>query len=122
LLDALALSHAHRQDLHRRGLTEAGIRGGGYRTLTPKGREELALALLYEHREACPGAAPILAVHDEIVVEVDVRDQAKDVEGWLEKAMVDGMDEFLNSGLDTAHPERVPVKVDVEVVNGWGEG
>src|SRR5215204_3295496 len=76
---------------------------------------KLALALLYERRDECPGAAPILAVHDEIVVEADVRDQAKDVEGWLEKAMVAGMEEVLNSGLDTDHPERVPVKVDVEV-------
>jgi DNA polymerase-1 len=83
---------------------------------------KLALALLYERRGECPGATPILAVHDEIVVEVDVRDQAKDVEGWLEKAMVDGMDEILNSGLDTDHPERVPVKVEVEVVNSWSEG
>src|SRR5215211_4036971 len=83
---------------------------------------KLALALLYERREECPGAVPILAVHDEIVVEADVRDQAKDVEGWLEKAMVAGMDEILNSGLDTDHPERVPVKVDVQVLNSWGEG
>jgi DNA polymerase-1 len=83
---------------------------------------KLALALLYEHREECPGAAPILAVHNEVVVEVDVREQTKDVEGWLEKAMVAGMEEVLNSGLDTAHPERVPVKVDVEVVDRWSEG
>src|SRR5215212_10897989 len=46
LLEALALSHAHRQDLHRRGLTEAGIKRGGYRTLTPKGRELLARTLV----------------------------------------------------------------------------
>ena len=48
LLDQLALSPAHRQDLHRRGLTEASIKRGGYRTLTPKGREELARNLV-EH-------------------------------------------------------------------------
>jgi AAA domain/3'-5' exonuclease/Domain of unknown function (DUF3854) len=48
LLDALALSHAHRQDLHRRGLTEARIKRSGYRTLTLKGREELARTLV-EH-------------------------------------------------------------------------
>jgi hypothetical protein len=46
LLGALDLSHAHRQDLHRRGLTEAGIKRGGYRTLTPKGRELLARTLV----------------------------------------------------------------------------
>jgi hypothetical protein len=48
LLDALALSHAHRQDLHRRGLTEACIKRSGYRTLPLKGREELAQTLV-EH-------------------------------------------------------------------------
>src|SRR5215208_3004361 len=48
LLDTLALSPAHRQDLHRRGLTEACIKRSGYRTLTLKGREELARTLV-EH-------------------------------------------------------------------------
>jgi AAA domain/3'-5' exonuclease/Domain of unknown function (DUF3854) len=48
LLDALALSHAHRQDLHRRGLTEAYIKRSGYRTLPLKGREALARTLV-EH-------------------------------------------------------------------------
>ena len=48
LLDALALSQAHRQDLHRRGLTEACIKRSGYRTLPLKGREELAHTLI-EH-------------------------------------------------------------------------
>src|SRR5215212_3012994 len=48
LLDQLALSHAHRQELHRRGLTEASIKRSGYRTLTLKGREELARPLV-EH-------------------------------------------------------------------------
>ena len=36
--------------------------------------------------------------------------------------MVVGRDEVLNSGLGTDHPERVPVKVEVEVVDSWGEG
>ena len=48
LLDQLALSHAHRQDLHRRGLTEACIKRSGYRTLPLKGREEVARPLV-EH-------------------------------------------------------------------------
>ncbi len=38
------------------------------------------------------------------------------------KAMVDGMDEVLNSGLDTDNLERVPVKLDVEVVDSWDVG
>ena len=32
LLDELSLSHAHRQDLHRRGLRKLRIKRGGYRT------------------------------------------------------------------------------------------
>ena len=48
LLDQLALSPAHRQDLHRRGLTEASIKRSGYRTLPLKGREALARTLV-EH-------------------------------------------------------------------------
>src|SRR5918995_4663655 len=48
LLDQLALSPAHRQDLHRRGLTEACIKRSGYRTLPLNGREELAQTLV-EH-------------------------------------------------------------------------
>src|SRR5215208_6147510 len=46
LLDTLTLSHAHRQDLHRRGLIDACIKRSGYRTLPLKGREELARTLV----------------------------------------------------------------------------
>ena len=82
---------------------------------------KLSLALLYERRGECPGAVPILAVHDEVVVECP-EEQAEEVKAWLVKAMVDGMEEVLNPGLGTDHPERVPVKVEVEVVDSWGEG
>src|SRR5215212_6969056 len=81
---------------------------------------KLALALLYERRDECPGAVPILAVHDEVVVECP-EEQAEEVKAWLVKAMVDGMEEILNSGPDTDHPERAPVKVEVEVVDSLGE-
>src|SRR5262249_27001878 len=40
---------------------------------------KLALALLWERREEVPGAFPVLAVHDEIVIEADT-DQAGAVE------------------------------------------
>jgi hypothetical protein len=36
--------------------------------------------------------------------------------------MVAGMDEILNTGLDAAHPDRVPVDVDVDIVGSWGDG
>jgi DNA polymerase-1 len=78
---------------------------------------KLALALLYERRHECPGAVPILAVHDEIVVECE-EDQATEVGTWVKKAMIDGMDEVLNA------PElkgpSVPVEVEVESSRTWG--
>jgi DNA polymerase-1 len=82
---------------------------------------KLALALLYERRGECPGAVPILAVHDEVVAECP-EEQAEEVKVWLVKAMVDGMEEVLNSGPDNDDLERVPVRVEVEVVDSWGEG
>ena len=78
---------------------------------------KLSLARLWERREEHPGAAPILAVHDEIVVECDERD-AKDVEVWLKKAMIDGMDEVVN-GLKADDPS-VPIEVEVENARSWG--
>jgi hypothetical protein len=39
---------------------------------------------------------------------------------FLEEAMVTGMDEVVNLGLDVDHPERVPV--EVEIVKNWGGG
>src|SRR5215211_836469 len=47
LLDELSMIPAHRQDLHQRGLSEAAIKRGGYRSLPQKGREDLAHKLLY---------------------------------------------------------------------------
>ncbi len=41
-----------------------------------------ALALLWDRREQCPHAFPILAVHDEIVIEAD-EDKAEQAEKWL---------------------------------------
>lgn len=60
---------------------------------------------------------PILAVHDEIVVECD-EDQAEKVEAWLKKAMIDGMNEVLNDP-DVDGP-RVPVEVEVKSGRTWG--
>ena len=47
-------------------------------------------------RPALPGSLCVLAAHDEIVIECD-QDQTEAVEAWLEKAMIDGMDEVLNA-------------------------
>ena len=55
-------------------------------------------------------------VHDEIVVEC-LQDQAKEVEAWLKKAMVDGMDQVLNA--PELQGPRVPVEVEVKTGRTW---
>jgi len=72
---------------------------------------KLALALLWERRDQVPGAYPVLAVHDEIVVECAV-EQAEAVATWLRSAMVDAMAPLLGT---------VPVVVDVQTAARWGE-
>jgi DNA polymerase I-like protein with 3'-5' exonuclease and polymerase domains len=69
-----------------------------------------ALALLWERRAECPTAFPVLAVHDEIVVECDATD-ADRASTWLKTCMIDGMAPF-------AAP--VPVEVEVSVGPNWG--
>jgi DNA polymerase-1 len=80
---------------------------------------KLALTLLWERRNECPRAVPILVVHDEIVVECNEKD-VKKADAWLKRAMIDGMYEIVNSGLDTDHPDRVPIEVDVNILKSWG--
>jgi DNA polymerase-1 len=70
---------------------------------------KLALALLWERRHQCPGAFPVLAVHDEIVVECD-EGQAGAVSAWLKRAMVDAMGPLI---------DPVPVEVEVRVGRTW---
>jgi DNA polymerase-1 len=71
---------------------------------------KLAMALLWERREQCPGAVPVLAVHDEIVVEADAA-QADAAAAWLKAAMVDAMAPLL---------APVPCEVEVKVGPTWG--
>jgi DNA polymerase-1 len=70
---------------------------------------KLALALLWERRAEVPGAFPVMAVHDEIVVECDL-DQALAVADWLKWAMTDAMAPLI---------DPVPVKVEVSVGETW---
>jgi DNA polymerase-1 len=79
---------------------------------------KLALAYLWERRQECHDAQPILAVHDEIVVECDEK-RAEKVEAWLKKAMINGMDEVVN-GLKADGPP-VPIEVEVESGRTWGD-
>jgi DNA polymerase-1 len=78
---------------------------------------KLALALLWERRSECPGAVPVLVCHDEVVVECDA-EQAADTKAWLEKAMIEGMVEVLNS----VHGIHVPIEVEARIIRNWGEG
>jgi DNA polymerase-1 len=72
--------------------------------------------LLWERRDECPDAFPILAVHDEIVIECDADSTTtmtlttKPAE-WLRRAMIDAMASLV---------APVPVEVDVKIVPTWG--
>jgi DNA polymerase-1 len=69
-----------------------------------------ALALLWERRHECPGAVPVLAVHDELVVECDAG-QAEVAAAWLKQAMIDGMQPLI---------DPVPCEVEAKVGSTWG--
>jgi DNA polymerase I-like protein with 3'-5' exonuclease and polymerase domains len=71
---------------------------------------KLALALLWERRGECPGAIPVLAVHDEIVIETDAS-RADDAADWLRRAMRDGMAPLI---------APVPCEVEVKAGRTWG--
>jgi DNA polymerase-1 len=71
---------------------------------------KLALALLWERRDQCPGAFPVLAVHDEVVIECDA-DQAEAVSAWVRAAMIEAMAPLI---------APVPVEVEVKVGRTWG--
>jgi DNA polymerase-1 len=71
---------------------------------------KLALALLWERRGGCPGAVPVLAVHDEIVVECEAG-QAEPAGAWLKQAMLDAMAPLI---------DPVPVEVEVKAAPTWG--
>jgi len=80
---------------------------------------KLGLVLLYERRHDCPGAFPIIALHDEIVVECNEED-AEAVATWLEQSMKDGMAEVLALGASEDH--HIPVEVEVKSSKTWGYG
>jgi DNA polymerase-1 len=74
---------------------------------------KLAMALLYERRDEVPSLAPVIFVHDEIVVECDEAD-AEAAREHLIRCMVDGMNAVLNKD-----EPRVPVVVEAKVTKSW---
>src|SRR5215218_6862143 len=68
-----------------------------------------ALAELWATRHRCLSAAPILAVHDELVIECDA-EAADAAATWVAECLQTGMARFLT---------RVPVRVDAAVVQDW---
>jgi DNA polymerase-1 len=77
---------------------------------------KLALAFLWERRDECPVAVPVLVCHDEVVVECGA-EQAADAKAWLEKAMIEGMDAIMND----MGKAQVPVEVEARIARSWGE-
>jgi hypothetical protein len=73
-------------------------------------------ALLWERRDECPGAIPVLVCYDEVIVECDA-EQAADAKVWLDKAMIEGMDAVVN---DTDE-EHVLVEVEAQIARSWGD-
>jgi len=71
---------------------------------------KIALGLLWDRRRECPDAVPVLAVHDEIVVECD-DGRATETADWLRRCMVDAMSPLI---------DPVPVVVEVKVGRTWG--
>jgi DNA polymerase I-like protein with 3'-5' exonuclease and polymerase domains len=71
---------------------------------------KLAMALLWERRDQCGGAVPVLFCHDEIVVEVDT-EKANAAAEWLRQAMLDAMGPLL---------KPVPCEVEVTLAQSWG--
>ena len=69
-----------------------------------------ALGLLWERRAQCPTAIPVLAVHDEIVVECPAEDVSP-AQAWLKGAMADAMAPLV---------APVPVEVEVKAGRTWG--
>jgi DNA polymerase-1 len=99
------------------GRRRVGVKGFSEKLNTPvqgSGADglKLALALLRERRDQCPGAVVVLVVHDEMVVECDTG-QAEAAAAWLRQAMLDAMAPLI---------DPVPVEVGVKIGRTWAGG
>jgi DNA polymerase-1 len=70
---------------------------------------KLGLGLLWQRRQQCPDATPILNVHDEVVIEVDAT-RADEAREWLVGCLRDGMAQVLT---------EVPVVVEAIICRDW---
>jgi hypothetical protein len=77
---------------------------------------KLTLALLWERRDRCQGAVPLLVCHDEVVVEC-YAEQAEDAKSWLEKTMIEGMEVVPNAADDV----DASVELEARKTGSWGE-
>jgi DNA polymerase-1 len=69
-----------------------------------------ALALMWQRREECPEAVPVLFVHDEVVIEVP-EGRAEAAREWLIGCLKDGMQPLA---------EEVPIEVEAVIATSWG--
>jgi DNA polymerase-1 len=69
-----------------------------------------AMALMWQRREECPEAVPVLFVHDEVVIEVP-EGRAEAAREWLIGCMRDGMQPLA---------EEVPIEVEAVIATTWG--
>jgi DNA polymerase-1 len=69
-----------------------------------------ALALMWQRREECPEAVPVLFVHDEVVIEVP-EERAEAAREWLIGCLKDGMQPLA---------EEVPIEVEAVIAISWG--
>ncbi len=74
---------------------------------------ENSRALLWERKDECPEAVPVLVCHDAAIVECAI-EQAADAKAWLKKAMIEGMEAVLNDA------GALPVPVEAWIAKSWG--
>jgi DNA polymerase-1 len=86
---------------HRANTPIQGSAADGYKA---------ALAALWAARRTCPSGAPVLMVHDELVIECAAAEAPAAVE-WVTEALERGMRRYL---------KRAPVRVDATVAPSWG--
>lgn len=113
------------QRLLHGGATTVRTRSGRIRRLGPDARGtqavntpvqgtaadgfKLGLAELWRTRSRCPSAMPVLAVHDELVIQCAEAD-ATGVAAWVAECLQTGMARLI---------PRVPVRVEVAISPSW---